>query len=92
MGIASTTTFSPTNVPPVSNPIWRDIVTGKTKYALDFLAAKIMLGRLTFQVKSDPTPQTIEACAQALRDVYAENTNLPSVQVDLNLMFNGGKS
>jgi hypothetical protein len=92
MVIASTITFTSANVPPKSDPIWHDIVSGKTKFALDFLAAKIMLGRLTYQVKNDPTPKTIEECAQAIHDVYAENTNLPSVQIDLNLMFNGGKS
>jgi hypothetical protein len=78
--------------PPASHPVWREIVTGKTKFAFEFLAAKILLGRLTYQVKKDPSPKTIAACAQALRDLYAENTVMPCVQNDLNQMYGGDKS
>lgn len=81
-----------TIVPPATDPVWRSVVTGKSKYALDFLAAKIMLGRLALQIQKDPSAENIAECARTLRDVYAENTNLPSVQKDLDLMFQGGSS
>ncbi len=92
MGMESTGSPKTTDVPPIGNPIWREIVTGKARFQLEFLAAKILLGRLTYQVKKDPSPKTTAACAQALRDLYAENIAMPSVQNDLNQMFGGDKS
>ncbi len=39
------------DVPSKSNKAWQDIVTGKKTYQLKFLAAKILLGRLTRSVR-----------------------------------------
>ncbi len=75
------------DVPPVTNPAWRDIVSGKVKYQFDFLATKMILGWLTTQVKNNPSPRTIQKCAEELHNVFARNANLLVVQHDLRQIF-----
>jgi len=80
------------DVPPISNSAWSDIVTGKVKYQLDFLATKLVLRYLTLQVKDDPSPHTIQRCAQELRNIFRQNVDLACVQRDLLQIFGGGMS
>jgi hypothetical protein len=75
------------DVPPVSHPAWKNIVSGKDIYQLEFLAIKFLLGYLTLQVKRDPSPQVIQKCAQELHDIFARNVDLISVQRDLTKIF-----
>ncbi len=75
------------NVPPISHPTWRHIVTGEATYSFEFLATKFLLGYLSLQVNRDPSPLTIQKCAQELHDIFARNLDLPSVQRDLKLIF-----
>ncbi|MBI5303929.1 MAG: hypothetical protein HY868_17465 [Chloroflexi bacterium] len=77
------------DVPSVQNSVWNDIVSGKVKYQLDFLAAKIMLGRLMLRVKNDSSHNMIEKCGQELHNLYAQNADLPCVQRDLTKIFGG---
>jgi hypothetical protein len=77
------------DVPPVNHPAWNDIVTGKAKYQLDFLAAKILLGWLMLKIKSDPSPGMVETCRHALHNLFAQNADLPCVQHDLEQIFGG---
>jgi|GEM_PF-159422 len=75
------------NVPPISHPTWSHIVTGKTTYSFEFLATKFLLGYLSLQVNRDPTPLTIQRCAQELHDIFVRNADLNSVQRDLVTIF-----
>lgn len=77
------------NVPSAENVVWTDIVTGKVKYPLEFLAAKIMLGRLILKVKNDPSGSMAVKCSQDLHNLYAQNADLPCVQRDLQKIFGG---
>ncbi len=79
------------NVPPAENFMWNDIVTGKVKYQLEFLAAKILLGRLMLKVRNDSSPNAIAKCRQELHNLYAQNADLPCVQRDLNKIFGGAR-
>jgi hypothetical protein len=75
------------DVPSKSNKAWQDIVTGKKTYQLKFLAAKILLGRLTRSVKEDPSSDNINASVDQLYAIFANNVNMPSVQDDLKTIF-----
>ncbi len=79
------------DVPSVENPVWKDIVSGKVKYQLDFLAAKIMLGRLILKVRNNPSLETLAKCGQELHNLYDQNVDLPCVQRDLARIFGGIK-
>jgi hypothetical protein len=75
------------DVPSKSNKAWQDIVTGKKTYQLKFLAAKILLGRLTRAVKEDSSAENINASVDQLYAIFANNVNMPSVQDDLKTIF-----
>ncbi len=77
------------DIPPISHPVWGDIVSGKVSYDYEFLATKLILRYLTFQVKSHPTPDNIQRCAQELRNVFERNASLSCVQRDLIQIFGG---
>ncbi len=71
------------DVPSAEGLVWHDIVTGKVKYPLEFLAAKIMLGHLLLKVKNDSSQSMIARCSHQLYSLYAQNADLPCVQRDL---------
>ncbi|MHC1712636.1 MAG: hypothetical protein AB9872_10865 [Solidesulfovibrio sp.] len=75
------------DVPSKSNNAWKDIVTGKKTFQLKFLAAKILLGRLTRAVKEDPSAENINSSVDQLYAIFANNVNMPSVQDDLKTIF-----
>jgi hypothetical protein len=77
-------------IPAVSNHAWSDIVTGNAKYEFEFLATKLVLRHLTYQVKGDPSPRTVQRCAQELHDIFLRNVDLSCVQRDLIRVFGGG--
>lgn len=78
------------DVPPVTHPAWRAIVSGQATYDYEFLATKLILRHLTFQVKSQPSPDTVQRCAQELRNVFVRNVGLSCVQRDLSQIFGSG--
>jgi hypothetical protein len=75
------------DVPPVSHPAWKNIVSGKEKYQFEFLATNLLLGYLTLQVKKDASPQVVQKCAQELHDIFVRNTDLASVERDITKIF-----
>jgi hypothetical protein len=75
------------DVPPVSHPGWKNIVSGNEKHQFEFLATNLLLGYLSLQVKKDSSPQIVHKCAQELHDMFVRNADLPSVQRDLTKIF-----
>lgn len=75
------------NVPPLNNPKWSGIVTGKQTYVLKFLAAKIFLGRTVRTVSAAPTPENVREAVDQLRVLFEKNAASPSVQDDLKTIF-----
>jgi hypothetical protein len=74
-------------VPPADDPAWRDILTGKVRYQLDFFAAKILLGWLLLKVENDPSDDVLTESVEALRHLFAQNSGLPCVERDLREIF-----
>jgi hypothetical protein len=75
------------DVPPVSHPAWKNIVSGKERYQFEFLATNLLLGYLALQVKRDQSPEVVEKCAQELHDIFVRNADLVSVERDLIKIF-----
>jgi hypothetical protein len=75
------------DVPPVSHPAWKNIVSGKEKHQFEFLATNLLLGYLTLQVKRNSSPEVIQKSAQELHDIFVRNADLPSVEHDLIKIF-----
>ncbi|GBC59438.1 hypothetical protein DENIS_0377 [Desulfonema ishimotonii] len=74
-------------VPPSTDRIWYDIVTGKVTYQFDFIAAKILMGRLRVKVRHNPGPGVIRSGARELWEVFDKNVRMPSVQKDMKKIW-----
>jgi hypothetical protein len=75
------------DVPSKTHKGWQDVVTGNKAFQLKFLAAKILLGRLTRAVKDNPSPDNIKTSIEQLYNIFAQNAHIPSVQDDLKTIF-----
>lgn len=75
------------NVPPASHPIWSDIATGRVKPEFDFLPAKIIVGNIGRRLARDLSLPNLANCARELREIFAQNADLPKVQRDLLKIF-----
>lgn len=75
------------NIPPNTKPQWAEIVTGKKTYALKFLAAKILLGRLVRTVAADPSNANVKDAVNQLCELYQKNATGPSVAEDMKTIF-----
>ncbi len=64
-------------------PIWGEIITGRTKIEFEFLAARILQGNLSRAFAKDPSNERLEKCASDLRELFAQNADLPSARKDL---------
>jgi hypothetical protein len=71
------------NVPLGTDRVWKDILQGKVKYEFEFLALKIMLGRLFREIERDPSPVTVQKCADEIYNLLSKNAHLPSAKRDL---------
>ncbi len=76
-------------IPPSSNVVWTDLITGKMRCEFEFLALKILLGRISLVLASDQKPETIQKCADDVRNLLSQNVKLASVQRDLYKILGG---
>lgn len=74
-------------IPSVSHPLWAELVTGKLRFTLSFLAAKILLARVTKETELNPSPAVIHKAANDLRALYAAYPDLPKVKNDMEQIF-----
>jgi hypothetical protein len=74
-------------VPPATDPHWAHLVQGKLQVQFEFLAVKVMLGRVLATVRADPSPATVTRNAADVREMFAKNAHLPSMQRDLEKIF-----
>jgi hypothetical protein len=77
-------------LPDEQNPVWKELIYGESQDQFDFLATKIILGRLSLRYRQNPSPQMIERCVQELRRFFDKNSHLPKVQADLKKIFGEG--
>ena len=75
------------DVPGADRQEWKDVVTCRVRHNFEFLAAKILMGRIILQLQDDASPDTIAKQASALRELFAKNIQLPLVQRDVNKIF-----
>jgi hypothetical protein len=70
-------------IPPSSDIVWKDLLLRKKSYDFEFLALKMLLGRLIMDVERDPSLPNMEKCATQLHDLLIKNENLPSAKKDI---------
>jgi len=69
------------SIPPITSPIWEDILTEKKKINFEFFAISIFMGRVRMQLSRDPN--SVEALAAELRSFIEKNENHPAIKKDL---------
>lgn len=78
------------NIPNVSHPLWKEIILGKKQVQFDFLAARMLVGRISIMLSTDNSEENIYKATEELHSVFAKNINLPKVQKDLTKIFGEG--
>lgn len=68
-------------VPDISHPAWRKLITREVQVDLSFMAAKMLLMRLSANVGS--SSDGMYKAVDELHNLYAKNSDLPNVQKDL---------
>lgn len=74
-------------IPSKDNSKWKEIVTGEKTYTLKFLAAKILLGRLTRRISQDSSDENISKAIEELHTIYSRNADNASAKVDIKTIF-----
>ena len=77
-------------VPPVSDTKWTDVITRKENYQFEFFAINMCVKRLSLILQRDSSQLTLNKCVEELRDIFAENGELPKVKRDLEKIFEKG--
>lgn len=75
-------------MPGVDASEWSDVILEKKHYGFEFLALRILVGRLAVSYRNDPTPETMRSCIQQLIGFFQNEKN-PQAQKDLKKIFGG---
>lgn len=70
-------------IPPATDIVWKDILLKKKTYDFEFLALKMLLGRLTMEVERDPSQENLVKCTTQLHDLLVKNEKLPTANRDI---------
>jgi len=71
-------------VPPANHPKWIELVTGKTPFRPSFVLARMFLASTRMEIgRSGANPKLIRQYAAKLHELFAENSDSPSVRQDL---------
>ena len=70
-------------IPTVDSPVWKDLLLKRKTYDFEFLALKMLLGRLTLEVERDQSEANIAKCAGQLHDLLEKNGHLPTAVSDI---------
>jgi hypothetical protein len=76
-------------IPNESHPGWLKAITGQGNFEFEFLATKIIMGRLNRDYKKDCSPLAVKKFATELRSFFQKNIKLPKVQADLKKIVEG---
>ena len=78
-------------LPPPSDPRWREVISATERPQFEFLAAKILLGRISIELSRDNSPATIDKGAQELRALLEKHEGLPAARRDIEMIFGGAR-
>jgi hypothetical protein len=70
----------------IPDKLWTDLLTEKIKPELQSLALKVLLSRLIVEIKTKKTADVSSRCLNELKDFSLRNSNLPSLQKDLQMI------
>ena len=74
-------------IPDEAAPEWRTVILDATGYEFEFLALRILLGRVAIRRRDDVSESSIELSVRELRGLFERNLRVPSAQRDLARIF-----
>jgi hypothetical protein len=74
-------------IPDRTSPIWKNLLSGEASYDLEFLAFKIMLGRLSAKYKMNPTTEMYDQCVDEATAFFNKTQHMALAQSDLKKIF-----
>jgi hypothetical protein len=78
------------DLPSKNNVVWQEVVLGRKKCRIKFLAARILHERMMRLVKEEPSTENINESVERLYAIFANNISLQVVQDDLKELFDCG--
>ncbi|MBD3192963.1 MAG: hypothetical protein GF308_20155 [Candidatus Heimdallarchaeota archaeon] len=75
------------SIPPASDSRWKEVVQGEIDIDIEFFPLKLLLARQRLQLRMSSDPETIEKCAEELRQMFLKNRNHPIARKDLKKIF-----
>lgn len=76
-------------VPGDTHPAWAKAISGQGAKNIEFLATKLLLGRLCGAYKINSSPAKVREYIAELRGFFEKNINLPKAQNDLKKIIEG---
>ena len=73
------------SVPSVNHPNWAQAIMNSQNYPFEFLATRILVGRLSMKYKQDAG--ALPACVKELYDFFCANEKQPKAVADMNKIF-----
>lgn len=70
-------------IPNENHPGWLKAISGQGNFKFEFLATKMIMGRLTNDYKKDPSTANAKKLVSELREFFEKNEKLPKAQADL---------
>ena len=71
------------NIPNPEDLVWEKVIKKDQSFHFEFLATKILVGRLALQYSRLNSPQTLQNCKRDLHNFFAKNSSTPKVLADL---------
>ena len=74
-------------IPEENHPNWAKVISGQLSKNFEFLATKIIIGRLALNYKLNSTSEELKKCIQELRIFFQKHEQMPKAQADLKKIF-----
>jgi hypothetical protein len=71
------------DIPSPNHPGWAAVIKGEKSPSFEYLATKILLGRLNLAYRKDPNPKALQDGIAVLREFLRKNSTVPKVQADI---------
>ena len=74
-------------IPDESRMEWKQVISGQKVLSFEYLATKILLGRLTLAYKFDSSPTAVQKSVSEFRAFFSNGIAQPKIQSDLKQIF-----
>lgn len=74
----------------ITDSVFAGIISGRTECTFNFLALKILLGRLKIDYMHDSSDPAVHKYAEEIRKLLRNNRNINNARNDINIILKQG--